>query len=262
MEIVQEIRKSEIVCHTRKYKQAQSHFHWHENYEICQVLRKPCNFRVDGQLIEANVGDIIAINEHIIHQFLIPNDDTDIRVFQFPLKILMNFSSSIEPLKVHIKREEILSVPELEQKLDTLFGNVDHDQGHNGEKNDQGQAQNRLDEQGDADAADEQNGGADTCAEGHIQHIVDGVGVAGHSRHQRGNGEGVRLGGGKRKDLVKEIAPQFLDDFRRVKGNAAVCKNIGENGNECAQRHHCSPEKYGEKILGRTAENHLVQNVS
>ncbi len=121
MEIVQEIRKSEIVCHTRKYKQAQSHFHWHENYEICQVLRKPCNFRVDGQLIEANVGDIIAINEHIIHQFLIPNDDTDIRVFQFPLKILMNFSSSIEPLKVHIKREEILSVPELEQKLDTLF---------------------------------------------------------------------------------------------------------------------------------------------
>lgn len=121
MEIVQEVRKNEIVCHLRKYRAANSHFHWHENYEICQVLNKPCNFRVDGQIIEANIGDIIAINEHTIHQFLILNDDTDIRIFQFPLKILINFNSVIEPLKVHIKREEILSVPELEQKLDALF---------------------------------------------------------------------------------------------------------------------------------------------
>ncbi|MBE6549865.1 MAG: helix-turn-helix domain-containing protein [Ruminococcaceae bacterium] len=121
MEIVQEIRRNEIICHTRKYKTAQSNFHWHENYEICQVLNKPCNFRVDGQLIEANVGDIIAINEHTIHQFLVLNDETDIRIFQFPLKILMNFNSVIEPLKVHITHEEIFAIPELEEKLDILF---------------------------------------------------------------------------------------------------------------------------------------------
>ena len=121
MEIVQEIRKNEIVCHSKKYFAAPSRFHWHENYEICQVLNKPCNFRVDGQFIEANVGDIIAVNEHIIHQFLVSNEDTYIRVFQFPLKILMNFSSVIEPLKVHITREEILAIPELEEKLNTIF---------------------------------------------------------------------------------------------------------------------------------------------
>ena len=121
MEIVQEIRRSEIVCHSIKYSAASSHFHWHENYEICQVLNKPCNFRVDGELIEAGVGDIIAINEHIIHQFLVPDNDTDIRVFQFSLKILMNFNSVIEPLKVHIKREEILAIPELEEKINMLF---------------------------------------------------------------------------------------------------------------------------------------------
>jgi AraC-like DNA-binding protein len=84
-------------------------------------LKNPCDFRVDGQLIEANEGDIIAVNEHIIHQFLVSNDDTVIRIFQFPLKILLNFSSAAEPLKAHIKREEILAVPELEQKLNTLF---------------------------------------------------------------------------------------------------------------------------------------------
>lgn len=85
------------------------------------MLNKPCNFRVDGQLIEANVGDIIAINEHTIHQFLVLNDETDIRIFQFPLKILMNFNSVIEPLKVHITHEEIFAIPELEEKLDILF---------------------------------------------------------------------------------------------------------------------------------------------
>ena len=121
MEIVQEVRKNEIICHSKKYPAVHSHFHWHENYEICQVLNKPCNFRVDGQLIEANVGDIIAINEHIIHQFLVSNADTDIRIFQFPLKILLNFSAVIEPLKVHITREEILAVQGLEETLNMLF---------------------------------------------------------------------------------------------------------------------------------------------
>lgn len=129
MEIKQELKKNEIICHIKKYDTTHSYFHWHENYEICQVLNKPCNFRVDGQLIEAKEGDIIAVNEHIIHQFLPSCDDTEIRVFQFPLKILLNFSSFIEPLRVHITREEILAVPQLEEKLNTLFDMMEKEGG-------------------------------------------------------------------------------------------------------------------------------------
>lgn len=121
MEIIQEVGRFEIACHTINFTPRAKQFHWHENYEICQLLKTPATFRVDGVLYDAKEGDIIAINEHVIHQFLISDEGSLIRIFQFPLKILLNFSASIAPLKIHIKHEEILAVDGLEEKITMLF---------------------------------------------------------------------------------------------------------------------------------------------
>ena len=108
MEIRQEPRRSEITCRTATIDSFYyGSFHWHENYEICQVLKKNESFRVAGDLIEANAGDIVTIKDRTIHQFLISTEKTELRIFQFSTRILLNATSNPTPLKVHITREEI-----------------------------------------------------------------------------------------------------------------------------------------------------------
>ena len=126
MEIRQEPRRSEITCRTATIDSFYyGSFHWHENYEICQVLKKNASFRVAGDLIEANAGDIVTIKDRTIHQFLISTEKTELRIFQFSTRILLNATSNPTPLKVHITREEIAAIPDLEQKLNTLFAMMD-----------------------------------------------------------------------------------------------------------------------------------------
>lgn len=125
MEIVQEISKFETICHTRTFNKTSNNnvlmLHWHERYELCQVLENDCSFRVDGKIVNASVGDIVAINEQLVHQFIIKEDNTKIRICQLPTKLLLNFGSSIRPLKIHITAEEISQVESLGEKLNALF---------------------------------------------------------------------------------------------------------------------------------------------
>ena len=65
MEIKKEISEFDIVCHTKQYDRSSRSFHWHERYEICQVLGGECKFLVDGRLYTAGVGDIICIKEQL-----------------------------------------------------------------------------------------------------------------------------------------------------------------------------------------------------
>lgn len=127
MEIVQETTKSEISCRTGIYLKSDLSFHWHENVEICRILNKPCRFRIDGEIIYANPGDIITIGEQVIHQFLIDEDDTQIQIFQFFPKILLNISYGILPLKTHITAEETAKSPELKGNIDALFSMLAHE---------------------------------------------------------------------------------------------------------------------------------------
>ena len=127
MEIVQEISGHEISCYAKTFEVTPRDFHWHDKYEICQVVKNKFKIRVDGQVINASVGDIVAINEHIVHQFMVEEPDTCIRVFQFPLKILLSFGNVIEPLKIHIKAEEINSITGLNEKLQTLFSLIEEE---------------------------------------------------------------------------------------------------------------------------------------
>ena len=87
MEILREVSRSDIICHTKSFSQSAHAFHWHNKFEICRVLNSSCHFRIDGNLIEANAGDIIAIDERVVHQFIIDNDDTKIIILQFLWKL-------------------------------------------------------------------------------------------------------------------------------------------------------------------------------
>ena len=59
-EIKKEISEFDIVCHIKQYEKSNRSFHWHERYEICQVLSGECKFLVDGQMLTAGVGDVIC----------------------------------------------------------------------------------------------------------------------------------------------------------------------------------------------------------
>lgn len=127
MEIIQEISKFEIICHTQTFDRNVTLLHWHDKCEICQVLKNHCSFMVDGQMINASEGDIIAISEYVVHQFFIEENGTQVRICQLPLKILLHSKSAISPLRVHIKAEEIRAVPELEQRLKVLFAMMEQE---------------------------------------------------------------------------------------------------------------------------------------
>lgn len=125
MQIIQEKTKTEMCSHVRIYGKSDYHFHWHEKYEIFQVLKHPCRFLVNGQLIHAREGDIIAINQQVVHRLMADHEDTCVRIIQFPLRILLHSSSTIKPLKPHITREELAAIPHLQETLDRLFPVMD-----------------------------------------------------------------------------------------------------------------------------------------
>ncbi len=138
MKIVQESKRFDLYCNTKNCNLSDLHpFHWHENYEICQVINKPCSFRIDGELIEANPGDIVAISDQTVHQFIIKENDSNIRIIQFNSNILFGITDIILPLKTHICYSEIAGDKELKNNLDCLLNlleceeNVEHSDANN-----------------------------------------------------------------------------------------------------------------------------------
>ena len=100
---------------------AKSRFHWHKNCEICYLLNKPSDFWVDGEMIKADVGDIVVINEYNVHNFLVREKDTKFKLLLFRAKTVMHPNIEIVPLKTHITAEEIRKVDGLEEKIQMLY---------------------------------------------------------------------------------------------------------------------------------------------
>ncbi len=121
MELIQEITRSKVACRISKHKSGTSYFHWHENCEMCQIINKPCRFLINGDIIEADIGDIVVINEYDVHQFLIDKEETRIRIIQFNLSLFINLEVPLKPLKTLIKYDEIKKIPNLESHLDNIF---------------------------------------------------------------------------------------------------------------------------------------------
>ena len=137
MKIVREKKHFDLFCKIKKCNLSDEHpFHWHENYEICQVMNKPCSFRIDGEVIDAQKGDIVAISEQTVHRFIIKEDDTDIRVIQFNPNILFGITGKIFPLKTHISYSEIERDRELKNNLDSILDLMEYEENtDNSEKN-------------------------------------------------------------------------------------------------------------------------------
>lgn len=121
-EILQEPTRSVMVCRRHTYQPEDHSFHWHEHYELFQPLDRPCRFLVNGQTICAQPGDLIAIHEQAVHRLIVDHGDTQARIVQFPVGILLAATPSIHPLQPHIRQEQLDALPQVRSALEQLFG--------------------------------------------------------------------------------------------------------------------------------------------
>ena len=122
MEIVRELSRSEISCNLLTCNSAYP-FHWHDKYEICRCLDK-CDFLIDGVHINASAGDIIAINELSVHQFLPPNNTTKVRVLQFKPDFSLGIDSTAKAIRPHIKNEDVKKIDGLDEAIEFLVSAI------------------------------------------------------------------------------------------------------------------------------------------
>lgn len=137
MNIVEETRNFDLCSYIGVYNSTRATYvHWHENIELCYIINNPSRFLVDGSPIQAQPGDLVVIKEHAVHSFIADYDDTQIRIIQFPLRILLHLGAPIKPLKTHITAEDIARIPGLGESLDKFFEFMDkEDRVHNASDN-------------------------------------------------------------------------------------------------------------------------------
>ena len=121
VEIVREISNVEVISHKVVMDNHKGKLHWHDKYEFCQVLSNNLLIVLEGREIRANAGDIVAIDEKSLHQFILDSGGTVVRICQFPLRLLFNFKVKVNSLKSHITAEEIRQIDGLEKRINTLF---------------------------------------------------------------------------------------------------------------------------------------------
>lgn len=129
MKISKENTVKEIICRTVKYDGGVRPFHWHENIEICRVVSGKARFLVDGNMLNLNPGDILVVGEQLVHQFLVDNKDTYIRICQLSPKVLLDKSISPQPIQSHITNEQINAIPNLSERIENLFDIIQSDGG-------------------------------------------------------------------------------------------------------------------------------------
>ncbi len=122
MEIKKETSIFEAICHKLEFKKNTiSNLHWHDKYEICQVLRGNLRITVEGEEFCVSPGDVVTINERALHLFATNDEDVIVRIFQFSTSVLLNFSNSFKQLTPHIKAADIKKVAQMESTLEALF---------------------------------------------------------------------------------------------------------------------------------------------
>ncbi len=127
MEIKQEEHNIKMIARKGVFKKKKSLFHWHHNFEVCQILEGEMDVCVNGVIIHAKEGDIIAIGENVVHQFQSVNESAYLRVMQFSLKVLMESGIPIKKCKVHITAEEQDAVPGLRERINDLLDVIEEE---------------------------------------------------------------------------------------------------------------------------------------
>lgn len=120
MKIEKEIVGNEIIARTVTKDPGDSTFHWHETFEIVEVLGESGHFLVDGKHIEAKIGDLIVIKDQSVHRFMLEKE-TLVRIIQFKFKILFDADTPVKSIKPHITSEEIEKIPQMRDTLNLIF---------------------------------------------------------------------------------------------------------------------------------------------
>lgn len=115
--ISQEISNKQMILRKASYNPGERYFHWHERIEIVLCLDNSFNILIDGIDYTINKGDLVVIDEKVVHQFLIQDSNTNVILGQFPYSILLN--SGVVPVSVNpiIRAEEIDSESGFRQKI-------------------------------------------------------------------------------------------------------------------------------------------------
>ncbi len=124
MEIRKEKHECAVFCKILDVTRWEHSFHWHENFEICQLMDKGCSFLIDGQKVEAEAGDIISINRRSVHRFIVEGKNVNIRILQFPIKSILNLEANITPIKPHITKKELQKNPKLESLVNICLEEI------------------------------------------------------------------------------------------------------------------------------------------
>ena len=88
--ISQEISYKQMLLRKATYNPRERYFHWHERIEVVWCLDKSFNILIDGVDYKVNKGDLIVIDEKMVHKFFISDDNTNVILGQFPYSILLN----------------------------------------------------------------------------------------------------------------------------------------------------------------------------
>ena len=120
MQIQQEKHRLEIICRVGHFPKWDN-FHWHENYEICQLLSESGSFLVDGKLIQAKKGDLIVIGGSVVHSFLPDGHLIAVRVVRISPRILLDENCPSAVLQTHIPWEQVERISGLAEWMNALF---------------------------------------------------------------------------------------------------------------------------------------------
>lgn len=121
MEIKHEQNKMKMSTYVKHWNKGEHSFHWHEKIEIVRCLDNPFSILMDGVTYTLAKGDICVISGQTIHKFILPEDDTNIVVLQFPNEILLKSDAKIRPIRPLIKSEELQKCSDILESLDVLF---------------------------------------------------------------------------------------------------------------------------------------------
>lgn len=121
MEILYENSDNKLLLNTLELNRGDGFFHWHKKVEIVQCLN--CSFEalIDGKKYIVEKGDILVIGEGTVHNFTSIEDNTKIRLLQFPFSILLNYGVVPPKIKTVIKADEIKKIENLKEKTDAFF---------------------------------------------------------------------------------------------------------------------------------------------
>ena len=121
MEIKHELNLKTAIARKVIFSKGERGFHWHEKSEIVICKSKSFSILIDGINYELSADDIAFISDRTVHKFSIDSDDTEMVIIQLSSELLLKTGEIYKPLKPFIKKEEVMAIPGLYKKLESIF---------------------------------------------------------------------------------------------------------------------------------------------